>query len=549
MNTINTARRESKADRFRQLDKKIFDAIVIGAGIGGLVSAALLAKRGKSVLVVDMHYALGGCATVFHRGGRAYEFDVGLHYVGDCGVNGLIPRILQGAGINNIEWVEQDPEGFDLMQFPDFQFAMPRGYDRFRERLLQMFPSEQKGINRYMRLLKQIWDVMGLAAHPWQTPLVIPRCPLVLRYGNGTVDKFLDSCTQNKRLRAILTGQLGVYHQPPSRAALAGHAGVTNHFLQGSFYPKGGGQAVSNALADVIENNGGKILLRTKVDKIRIIDGQACGLEMESKKIGRLSVAAPTIISNADYKSTMLNLVGAEHLSRKKLEHIDSLEMAPAMGIIYLGVKRDLRAEGYSNANIRLYPSYDFEKCYQQIFNQQFVENPHVFISSATLKDPDNPALAPVGMTNIQLMSAVPNAPQAWGISEVELRDGSYSDNPAYLQCKENYAQKILEIAEQAIPNLRQDIDFCEVATPFSATRFAGVSGGTAYGLAMIPEQFLLNRPSPKSPIKNLFLCGGNLRTGHGIFGAMTSGVEAASMALGGRKLARQVLQHGARTR
>ena len=104
-------------DRFKTLESDTFDVIVVGAGIGGLTAAATLANRGKQVLVLDMHYEMGGCATVFHRKGKDYEFDVGLHYIGDCGKDGLIPRILRGAGIDDgeIRFIEQDPEGFETL--------------------------------------------------------------------------------------------------------------------------------------------------------------------------------------------------------------------------------------------------------------------------------------------------------------------------------------------------------------------------------------------------------------------------------------------------
>jgi hypothetical protein len=78
------------------LDRDHFDVIVVGAGTGGLTAGALLTRFGKSVLVLDRHYIAGGNATVFRR--RDYEFDVGIHYVGNCGPEGSVPLILRAAG-------------------------------------------------------------------------------------------------------------------------------------------------------------------------------------------------------------------------------------------------------------------------------------------------------------------------------------------------------------------------------------------------------------------------------------------------------------------
>lgn len=535
-------------DRFKTLENDTFDVIVVGAGIGGLTAAATLANRGKQVLVLDMHYEMGGCATVFHRKGKDYEFDVGLHYIGDCGKEGLIPRILRGAGIDDgeINFIEQDPDGFETLCFPDFQFAVPRGYERFRERLIEAFPKEKSGINRYFKMLQQVWDFMGIHSRPLSALWVLPRSWMLMRHSKSTVAQFLDTCTQDQRLRAILTGQLGVYHQPPSRATMAGHAAVVNHFLQGSYYPSGGGQMFSDKLGAVVERNGGKILLRSKVERILVEKGRAVGVEFSNKHLGKRTVKADAVICNADIKHTLLDLIGRDHLQAKTVTKAERFEMSPAMGVVYLGIDLDLKAMGLKNTNYRIYPGCDYERAYREVFAGQFPDEPHLFIGNATMKDPDNPAIAPPGIYNLQLMSAVPSNPESWGVTQAEVADGSYRNNPAYLAKKEWYARQLIALAERVIPNMSQHIEYQEVSTPFSVTRFIGSAGGTSYGLAFTPEYFLHNRPGTKTEIRNLFLCGASTRTGHGIFGAMTGGVEAAA-AVDGRKLRYQIMDVGTR--
>ena len=121
------------------------DVAVVGCGLGGLTSAAYLAQAGLKVACFDSHYVAGGCATMFSRGGESqrYNFDVGLHYIGDCRENGAIPQILRGLGIEQ-DYLEMDPNGFDELVFPDLRFPIPSDKVLYRDRLVSFFPKRRK---------------------------------------------------------------------------------------------------------------------------------------------------------------------------------------------------------------------------------------------------------------------------------------------------------------------------------------------------------------------------------------------------------------------
>jgi len=527
MDAVNTK------NRLIDVENEPYDAIVIGAGIGGLTTGAILARLGQKVLVIEKHYNAGGCATVFNRLGSAYEFDVGVHHIGDCGPNGDVPRILRWIGIDNLMWTEQYPSGFDKAVFPDMTFDFPKGAENFKENLIKRFPQEKAGIERYIKMVKQTDAVMGVRENPMSLLWVLPRSWNVLRWVNSTLGAFLDKCTTNPQLRAVLAAQLGVYHQPPSRSSLACHVGMTAHFLKGSYYPEGGGQTLSNKLVDAIEKVGGKVLLRTSADKILIENGRAVGVELSNKRQGTIRKYAKNIISNADYKRTMLRLVGEEHLSKAEAEKIKSLEMSPALFVVYLGVQRDLAKDGMTNSNLRIFPDYDLETNYQLINKGQFPERPHLYVSNATLRSPHDPKVAPPGITNLQLMTPAPSSPETWGLTQEEVDSGAYQQNPIYQERKRMFAERVIAEAERVFPGLKADIVYQEASTPISAQRFISSENGTSYGLSIIPSQFLLQRPGPKSSIKGLYLCGASTRSGHGIFGSMNSALDAVAAIIG----------------
>jgi all-trans-retinol 13,14-reductase len=516
----------SKRDRFRQLDEDRFDVVVVGAGIGGLTAAALLAQRGRSVLVVDQHYVAGGNATVFKRPG--YEFDVGLHYLGACHPGGAIPGMLRAAGVDDVEFAPMDREGFDTLVFPGLTFQVPAGLERYRERLVETFPAERRGIDRYVRLLEDVQRIMQAAPRPLALPLALARGWLALRHGGGTLGAFLDTCTEDPALRAVLAGESGDYGQPPSRASLAMHAALMLHYLEsGGWYPKGGGQVMADRLAAAIEARGGKVLLITSVERIVVEGGRAVGVDLVNKHLGPRRIHAEVVISNADLKRTLLELVGPAELPKRLVGKTRGYEMSPGLGVVYLGLEGDLRAS-QPNTNYWIHPSFDAEAPYAETFAQRFCDPPMTYVSMATVKDPENARLAPAGHSNVQLMGLAPSSPAAWGCD-----GGDYRTSERYRERKAAYAASLIAAARPVLGAALDRITFQEVATPLTHSRFTRSTGGTSYGLALTPAQFLHKRPGATTPIRGLYLCGANLRTGHGIMGAMVSGVFAAAEVAG----------------
>lgn len=522
---------DGAAERYRTLERDAYDVIVVGAGTGGLTAAALLARHGRAVLVLDQHDVAGGNATVFHRPG--YTFDVGLHYIGDCHPTGSVPRILRAAGVDDVAFNALDPDGFDTLCFPDFTFRVPEGLEALRARLHEHFPAEARGIDRYVAILRGVGALQGLGGGIAATLKALWRARLALRHARATLGDFLETCTHDQRLRAVLAAQSGDYAAPPSRAALAMHAMVMMGYLSGPRYPVGGGQVISDRLAASIERHGGKILLLAPVTRILVEGGQAVGVEFKSPYLGQRTVRAPVVISDADLKETMLTLVGPTYLKTATVQRLRDYEMAQALGVVSLGVRRDLRAAGVPKTNFWVHPSYDLESIYAEARAGRFHPAPYCFISIATLKDPDNPHLAPPGVSNMQLVTVVPAQPEAWGTNLAEVANDTYHQNPAYLQAKAAFAARLIGVAERVFPGLGQDIVYQDVSTAMTHTRFTRSTGGTSYGLALIPSQFLYKRPSHATEIPGLYLCGASTYTGHGIPGTMWSGVLAAARIAG----------------
>jgi phytoene desaturase len=523
----------AKPDRFRGPIDRSYDVVVVGAGPGGLVTSALLSRAGKRVLLLDGHYVAGGNATLFRR--KDYEFDIGIHYLGDCGPGGLIPTILHACGVDGIRFRPMDPD-FEQVTFPDLEFSIPRDKAEFEKRLVALFPEERRGIRRYIKLLDQTDLVQraGLSGSKFKALAALLRCPLVLRYANKTFGEFLDSCIDNVKLKAVLSSQHGTYTVAPGRVSAMLHAGVQNHyFVNGGWFPEGGGQRISDCLAESIETNGGRILLTSRVGRIRVVDGRVEGVTFDNKHLGTVDVNAPVVVSNADLKRTVRDLVGTEHFPEGYAGRVERFEMALPLFVVYLGLDIPASELPYGNVNRWVYDGYDFDADYEMMRNSRMPDKPFVYIATTSKKDPNNDSLAPPNHTNLQVMSACPSTAEFWGITdESQIFDGSYEASEQYGYMKEKIAARMLEQAEKAIPGLSEHIVFKEAATPLTHTRYTRSSEGTSYGIAATPGQFLNNRPSSSTPIEGLFLAGASMRNGHGIAGSMLSGVFAADAVL-----------------
>ncbi len=166
-----------------------WDAIVIGSGLGGLTCAAFLCALGRRTLVLEAHYVAGGNSQAFRRDvrGRCYEFDVGVHYIGECGPDGLITRMLNGLGLaERILFRPLEPDGYSTLYFPGLTFRVPASWDRYRTRLLETFPAEADGLGQVVDQMRQVAHEGRLFQHGVIAPHELgERAPTFVRWGCG----------------------------------------------------------------------------------------------------------------------------------------------------------------------------------------------------------------------------------------------------------------------------------------------------------------------------------------------------------------------------
>ena len=239
-------------------ERERWDAVVIGSGLGGLTAAAYLCAAGRRTLVLEAHYVAGGNSQVFRRqnGGRSYEFDVGIHYIGECGRDGLITSALHGVGLaERVVFRPLDPDGYSTLIFPDFTFRVPVGWDRYRQRLLDTFPEEAEALGKVVDLLRQVGEESWrLQRGEFEMQDAATEAPRFLEWGLRPITDLFEAHRLSPQASAVLVGEQGTYAVRPSRTPVVIQAAITNHFLRGAYYPEGGGQVIA-AMSDIGRSN------------------------------------------------------------------------------------------------------------------------------------------------------------------------------------------------------------------------------------------------------------------------------------------------------
>ncbi len=506
-----------------------YDVVVIGAGLGGLSAAAHLAKAGKRVLVLEHHAVPGGYAHEFRR--SKFRFEVALHALDGVAPGGWTYTILKELGVlDRLKFRRLDP--FYSARFGDDEIVVPADMFTYEADLIRRFPHEASGIRSLVDAMLQVffqvrrftWDrEMGRQPPPSE---MMSRYARMLDAMSVSWGEFMGRHIRDPRLQAVFSVLWGYYGLPPSRlnAATFILPWVSYH-LFGGYYPEGSSMALSRALEAVILENGGEFLYRQTVNRVEIEGGRAVAVETEKG----LRIEASAVVSNASAPDTMLKFVGREHLPGDYVHRVEEALSHPALSnlIIYLGLDRDLSAEGWQSHELFVSDDYDIEKQYEAVVDGRF-EDAGFVMAYYNLVDP---GCSPPGTSVLVILTLAPwDYADQWGTGGNLER---YHRNPQYREVKQEAAEKLLVRAEKLVPGLRESIRFMEIATPLTNYRYTLNPAGSIYGSEQSVDNMYVNRLSDTTPIPNLFLTGAWV---------MGGGMSAAM--LSGRNVARRVLRH-----
>ncbi len=441
------------------MSNSAYDAIIIGAGIGGLVCGCYLAKAGMKVLICEQHNKPGGYCTSFKRQG--FTFDAAAHAIGGY-CKGYIKKIFQDLDLD-IKLQKIDPS--DIIILPDKrQVAFWSSLERTIIEFQSLFSDEVENIKKFFDFLAS------------------SNTNTLISLRNKTFLTLLNSYFKNDDLKNVISFPLlGNSSLPPSQlSAFMGVKIFQEFLLDGGYYTQAGFiQNFTDHLVKKFHHFKGELRLSTKVKQIKIIKGVAAGVILENGEY----LIAKHIISNCDATQTFLKLISSKNLPETFFYKLKKMVPSSSGFMAYVGLKEDFftsyNSKFLQGSNIWVMRQKNIEEAYKNFKNQLI--NPCGYVVHISKKN--------------KTLFAFMNYPYR---KKIYWKKNKYNILSVFLK----------EIEQDLFPNFADYIVYKDAATPHTLKRFTSNYKGATFGWASSPSQLIdpdFHRPNF---IQNFYLVG-----------------------------------------
>jgi carotene isomerase len=498
-----------------------YDAIVVGAGIGGITAGALLAKKGLSVLVIEQHYIPGGvCSTVKRQG---VSMDAGAALLFGWGD---LPDSTHLYIMNQLEeHIDMIPhEAIYRMHFGDKYVTFWKDFERYFQELVTAFPGKDDQFRGFYEELFSVYNLLKMSAMP-MSPDTMPKSlgmqmfmkhPFktlkLTKVMNQSLKNILDKHIQDPMVEGFFDLLIASCYctKIVETPLMMGAAVVCNTHDGGAYYPAGSPQMLPNTIEKALEKYNGQVLYRNYVEEILVRDSVAYGVRLKDGT----EIMADQIISDATVWNLYGKLINKRHLTDEQYAWSQRFVPCVSAVVLYIGVDASVIPKGTRSIEAFIGDLTILTK------NNYFMYIPSV----------DDPSICPENMHSVSVLCSAGEYkwPRPW---EPEYKSEGYK------RMKQEFADKALSVIESRFPGFKEHIKFMEVATPSTIERFTLKNWGNIGGPKQMLGQHLYKRLGARSFIKNLYCVGDSCSMGEGVISVSASAVGAVNMMLEDRKL------------
>jgi all-trans-retinol 13,14-reductase len=518
--------------RMRYSKKKVplyQDTIIIGSGIGGLTTAALLAKSGQKVLVLEQHYVAGGTTHVFKDDG--VEHETGYHYIGNVHKRKELFNLISDY---EIEWCqlgyEKSKKIYDEIIIDKNHYQFESGRSKLINYLIDLFPDESDGIIKYFNLIKlvskkDLYFLLKIFPFKSISKYIKYIDPTFYKYASTSTYDVIKTFTNNEELIAVLCGQMGDYGQTPKEASFFIHASIVNHYLDGGWYPKGGPQVIANNIIKTIYKYNGVVLVGKAVKSLYVRNNKCIGVIMENNDV----IYSKNVISAIGFKNTFTKLLENINYKDKRLydKYLENYKSSVQHLYTFVKLKGTPQELDLPSSNYWIYPNNNYDKIFDDFKNNPFESQIPMFIAFSCAKDTSWNDRFP-GYSNAILISTVDkDLFSQWEYEKCNHRGTDYQE------LKNRIGQRLInEGLYKYFPQTKDKLVSFNVATPLTSQFYFNNLDGDSYGMLMDENRLLKgDLLRPKTSIENFYLTGQDIVT-MGITGAIMSGVMTANVVM-----------------
>ncbi|MBN8671739.1 MAG: NAD(P)/FAD-dependent oxidoreductase [Chitinophagales bacterium] len=505
--------------------KPYYDVAVIGAGMGGLTTAALLSKAGFSVCVLEKEPHAGGYLAGFRR--KDFRFDTAIHWLNQCTPGGMACKIFDLLGNDHPNVIPQ--RRIRRYKGESFDYLLTNNPDELRDQLISEFPHEREGLLRFFKAAKKLGKSFNEFSKIFRTeesmtavermknklPLLkfaMPFIPYISYTGEKGLKKGLNKFFKDEKLHKIFTGETELL----SCLVPIGWA------YYGDFQspPVGGGQVLPEWMEHVVKYYGNDIIYKAAVSEVVVENNTAKGVKFTHFNTN-YTVNCKYVVAACDIETLYEKMLPQHAIPAKLKDKLKDADIYSSSVTVSIALDCTPDKLGFNEELVHIVTE-------NAPTGEQCDGNPHTSEISILAPSFRDPSLAPEGCGTLTLfMPAFMNYSNEWKTDKDD--NGNYKRGEAYKQLKNEIADIIIQRVEDMVaPGLRSHILFYDVATPVTHWRYTGNRGGTMMGAKPGKKNMQNKIAHYQTPVNNLLLGGHWAELGGGVPIAVKAGANAA---------------------